>query len=203
YRYALVICSDKLSPILNYGDPDCLSTFIMGDGAIAAVLAKGEKSNRLLGYHGMTDGSLADFLKIPAGGTRTQHKEESCINLLCVDKSQDLDLDRIFSECYLQNYQLVVKASLKKSGYGLQDVHLLLTNQVKRSLARQILEALGFSEEQTQVTLTDMGHLGPMDTLLGLAKCLEQGRLAPGNVVVLASSAAGFSWAALTLEWLQ
>jgi len=203
YRYALVICSDKLSSVLNYADPDCLSTFIMADGAIAAVLEKGETSNRLLGYHGITDGSLADFLKIPAGGTRSQQGAESCINSLCVDKSQDLDLEYIFSEYYLKNYQVVVKAALEKSGYGLPDVQLLLTNQVKRGLAQQILAALGFTEAQSQTTMTNMGHLGPMDTLLGLALSLEQGRIAPGHIVVMASSAAGFSWAALVLEWLR
>ncbi|MFA5925018.1 MAG: 3-oxoacyl-[acyl-carrier-protein] synthase III C-terminal domain-containing protein [Methylococcaceae bacterium] len=201
YRYALIICSDKLSHLLNYSDPACLSTFTMADGAAAVVLEKGEKTNRILAYHGITDGSLADFLKIPAGGTRTFYNSGGCNNLLSVENPEELD--RILSELYLKNYQLVIKTSLEKSGYGLDDVHILLTNQVKKSLAQQILAALGFTEDQTQITLPKMGHLGPMDTLLGLAKSLEQGKIIPGNIVVLASSAAGFSWAALTLHWLQ
>lgn len=200
YRYALVVCSDKLSHLLNYADPACLSTFIMGDGAAAAVLEKGEASNRLLAYHGITDGSLADFLKIPAGGTRVHDYSDVRNHLLNVDNPQELE--RIFAELYLKNYQVVVRASLAKSGYGLDDVHLLLTNQVKKSLAQQILAALGLRPEQTLVTLPETGHLGPMDTLYGLALCLEQGKIAPGDIVVLASSAAGFSWAALTLCWL-
>ncbi|MGR9117103.1 MAG: 3-oxoacyl-[acyl-carrier-protein] synthase III C-terminal domain-containing protein [Gammaproteobacteria bacterium] len=201
YRYALVVCSDKLSPLLNYSDPACLSTFIMADGAAAVVLEKGEQSNRILAYHGITDGSLADFLKIPGGGTRALNTVPGCNNLLNVENPQELD--RIFSELYLKNYQLAVKTSLEKSGYGLADVHMLLTNQVKKSLALQILTALGLKEDQTLLTLPEMGHLGPMDTLLGLAKSLEQDKIAPGDIVVLASSAAGFSWAALTLQWLE
>lgn len=199
YRYALVICSDKLSHLLNYSEPTCLSTFIMADGAAAAILEKGEPNNRLLAYHGITDGSLADFLKIPAGGTRPVDQANRCNQLLNIDNPEELD--RIFSELYLKNYQSVVKASLRKSGYGLNDVQLLLTNQVKKSLAQQILTALGLESDQTHVTLPQMGHLGPMDTLLGLAQCLEQGRIKSGDIVVLASSAAGFSWAALTLQW--
>lgn len=39
-RNALVICSDKLSMLLDYSDQDCLSTFIMADGAAAAILKK-------------------------------------------------------------------------------------------------------------------------------------------------------------------
>lgn len=200
YRYALVVCSDKLSHLLNYADPACLSTFIMGDGAAAAVLEKGATGNRLLAYHGITDGSLADFLKIPAGGTRVHDYADARNHLLNVDNPQELE--RIFAELYLKNYQVVVRASLEKSGYCLDDVRLLLTNQVKKSLAQQILAALGLRAEQTLITLPETGHLGPMDTLFGLALSLEQGRIRPGDIVVLASSAAGFSWAALTLRWL-
>lgn len=201
YRYALVVCSDKLSHLLNYTDPACISTFIMADGAAAVILEKGEKTNQILAYHAMTDGSLSDFLKIPAGGTRCSiDTSNDRDNLLCVDNPEELD--RIFAEFYLKNYQLVVKASVEKSGVDLKNVRLLLTNQVKKSLARQILASLGFTDDQTQITLPDMGHLGPMDTLLGLAKSLEQQRINSGDIVVLASSAAGFSWAALTLQWL-
>ena len=201
YRYALVICSDKLSHLLNYSDPACLSTFIMADGAAAVVLEKGERTNRILAYHGITDGTLADFLKIPAGGTRFPNNRIDANCLLNVENPEELD--RILSELYLKNYQIAVRTSLEKSGYGLEDVHLLLTNQVKKSLSQQILAALGLKEAQTMSTLSEFGHLGPMDTLFGLAKSLEQGKMAPGNIVVLASSAAGFSWAALTLHWLQ
>lgn len=35
--YALVVCSDKLSSIINYSDPNSLSSFILADGAVAAI----------------------------------------------------------------------------------------------------------------------------------------------------------------------
>ena len=59
--YALVVCSDKLSSILNYSDSDCLSTFIFADGAAAAVLKKGETSNQILQYYAITDGEMSDY----------------------------------------------------------------------------------------------------------------------------------------------
>jgi len=97
----------------RFWSPACLSTFVMADGAAAVVLEKGGKTNRILAYHGMTDGSLADFLKIPAGGTRVPQHADRCSHLLNVDNPEELE--RIFSELYLKNYQLVVKASLEKS----------------------------------------------------------------------------------------
>ena len=200
--YALIICSDKLSASINYRDNDAISTFIMADGAIAAILKKGETSNRLLAYHAMTDGQLADYVKVPLGGTINpfnSSKINSELNYLKVDNPQQLDI--IFSEIYLKNYQKVIKKALAKSNLSLKELDFLFTNQVKKSLSLKILEAVGLKEEQTYISLAEYGHLGAVDTLFGLAKTLENQRINLGNVVVLASSAAGFSWAALILEY--
>ncbi|WP_293074105.1 3-oxoacyl-[acyl-carrier-protein] synthase III C-terminal domain-containing protein [Okeania sp. SIO3B5] len=45
------------------------------------------------------------------------------------------------------------------------------------------------------------GHLGATDTLFGLAKTIELEKIKPGNLVVLASSAAGFSWGATVIKY--
>ena len=200
--YALVVCSDKLSSLLNYSDLDCLSTFIMADGAAAAVLKKGEPSNQILCYHGITNGEMVDALKIPLAGTKFPVKGAEINWELSYLKVQDpRELERILSEVYLANYQKVIHSSLKKSGYTIEQVNFLFTNQVKKSLSRQILSSLGLKESQTLISLGEYGHLGAVDTLFGWAKTLEQGRIQPGNLVVLASSAAGFSWAALTVKY--
>ncbi|BDA71661.1 3-oxoacyl-[acyl-carrier-protein] synthase 3 [Calothrix sp. PCC 7716] len=200
--YALVICSDKLSMLLNYADADCLSTFIMGDGAAAAIIKKGEKSNKILCYHGMTNGNLSDYLKVPLAGTKFPincNERDSELNYLKV--SNPKDLDKVLSEMYLINYEKVIQKSLQKSGYSINDIDFLLTNQVKKSISKQILETLGLKDEQTFISLFEYGHLGAVDNLFGLAKSLENKRIKPGYIVVLASSAAGFSWAGLTVKY--
>lgn len=200
--YALVICSDKLSGLLNYSDADCLSTFIMGDGAAAVVLKKAEARNKILSYHAITDGKLADFLKVSLAGTKFPLPDTEIpkkLSYLKVENPQQLEI--ILSDVYLENYSKVIKRSLEKSGYSIQDIDFLLTNQVKQSLSKQILRSLGLEDNQTFISLPEYGHLGAVDTLFGLAKIIEERKIKPGNLVVLASSAAGFSWAALTVKY--
>ncbi|WP_193197749.1 3-oxoacyl-[acyl-carrier-protein] synthase III C-terminal domain-containing protein [Nostoc sp. MG11] len=200
--YALVICSDKLSMLLDYSDIDNLSTFIMGDGAAAAILKKGEMSNEILSYHAMTDGTLADCIKVPLAGTKFPVNVTEINPELSYLKVKDpQELETILSEVYLENYGKVIHKSLEKSGYCVNDVNLLLTNQVKKSLSKRILKSLNLKAEQTYVSLSEYGHLGAVDTLFGLAKTIELQRIKTGDIVVLASSAAGFSWAALTLKY--
>ncbi|MEM7714469.1 MAG: 3-oxoacyl-[acyl-carrier-protein] synthase III C-terminal domain-containing protein, partial [Cyanobacteria bacterium P01_A01_bin.68] len=81
------------------------------------------------------------------------------------------------------------------------DVDFLFTNQVKKSLLKRILESLGLTKEQTFISLAENGHLGAVDTIFCLGKTLESNKIKSGNLVVLASSAAGFSWAALTVKY--
>ena len=105
------------------------------------------------------------------------------------------------SEVYLENYQKVIRKSLDKSGYSIKDVDFLFTNQVKKSLLKRIFESLELDQKKTFISLPENGHLGAVDTLFCLGKTLESNQIKPGNLVVLASSAAGFSWAALTVKY--
>ncbi|RCJ26515.1 beta-ketoacyl-ACP reductase [Nostoc sp. ATCC 43529] len=200
--YALVVCSDKLSMLLDYSDVNSLSTFMMADGAAAAILKKEEPSNQILSYHAITNAKLVDCLKVESAGTRFpvgggQINDE--LNYLKVKDPQGLET--ILSALYLENYGKVIRKSLEKSGYLIKDVDFLLTNQVKKSLSKGILESLNLKDEQTFISLPEYGHLGAVDTMFGLAKTLESNKIKPGNLVVLASSAAGFSWAALTVKY--
>lgn len=200
--YALIICSDKLSVLLDYTDLDCLSTFIFADGSAAAILKKGEPSNQILAYHAMTNGKMADYLKVPLAGTKFPlENTEIDKELSYLKVANPKELDNILSDVYLENYQKVIHKSLAKSGYSIDNVDFLFTNQVKKSLLQRILESLGLSNEQTFISLPENGHLGAVDTIFCLGKTLDSNKIKPGNLVVLASSAAGFSWAALTVKY--
>ncbi len=71
-KYALIVCSDKLSQLVNYSDKNTNSLLFFADGAAAALLKKGESSNKIMSYHGITDGKLADFVRVPLGVRRYQ-----------------------------------------------------------------------------------------------------------------------------------
>jgi 3-oxoacyl-[acyl-carrier-protein] synthase-3 len=200
--YALIICSDKLSALLNYSDLDCLSTFTFADGSAAAILKKGEPSNQILAYHGMTNGKMSDYLMVPLAGTKFPlDNTEIDKELSYLKVANPKELDNILSDIYLENYQKVIHKSLAKSGYSIDNVYFLFTNQVKKSLLQKIIESLGLNNEQTFTSLSENGHLGAVDTIFCLGKTLESNKIKSGNLVVLASSAAGFSWAALTIKY--
>ena len=201
-NYALVVCSDKLSLAVNYADKTAISAFSFADGAVAAVLEKNHPANELLSYASISDGSLADYVKVPCGGTRLPFSGAGCRREDCFLRVTDPQaLDGIFSRTYLKNYLKVIHDALKNSGYTVRDIDYIFTNQVKKSITDSLLSELGLEESQTLRTMKEYGHMGPVDTLFCLALAREQGRIRPGNLVVLAGSAIGFTWAATVVKF--
>ncbi|MHB8120098.1 MAG: 3-oxoacyl-ACP synthase [Methanothrix sp.] len=203
-EYALVVCSEKLSPLIDYTDKSSLSLFMVGDGAAAALLKKGEAENQLLEYASITDGSTVDCVKVPLGGTKmpyghTAHDSRS--KYICVDDPDGLD--RILSQTYLDNYIKVITRAVQKSGYSLEDIDFLFTNQVKRSLSKDIFQSLGLSEKNTLTSIEDYGHMGTVDTLFNLGRAIEERQIKPGDLIVIASSGAGFTWAAMAVKFCE
>lgn len=201
-EYALVVCSEKLSMNINYGNPGSLSGFSFADGAAAAVLEKNHEHNRLLAYASITDGSLVDHVKIPHGGTRSPPNEnppDEKDYCLCVDNPEGLD--QIFSHIYLKNYLYIINEALRKSGYSSGDIDYLFMNQVKKSLTQNIMAGLGLDLSRTMITMKVYGHMGSVDTLFALARAREEMWVRPGNLVVLAGSAIGFTWAGTVLKF--
>lgn len=201
-NYALVICSDKLSQLLNYSDENQNSLLCFADGAAAALLKKGESSNKILSYHGITDGALADFVRVPMGGTKLPINSKNIdlsLNYIKVENSQKLE--EVFSKVYLANYQKTILMALHKSGFSINNIDFLFTNQIKNHLLVKLLKSLNLSKKNTFISLKDNGHLGATDTLFALAKTIELQKIKPGNLVVLASSAAGFSWGATAIKY--
>jgi 3-oxoacyl-[acyl-carrier-protein] synthase III len=201
-EYALVVCSEKLSMNINYRNPGSLSGFSFADGAAAAVLGKNHDHNRLLAYASVTDGSLVDHVKIPHGGTRsppTEKPPDEKDYCLCVDDPEGLD--QIFSHIYLKNYLYIINEALRKSGYSSGDIDYLFMNQVKKSLTQNIMAGLGLDLSRTMITMKLYGHMGSVDTLFALARAREEMWVRPGNLVVLAGSAIGFTWAGTVLKF--
>lgn len=50
-------------------------------------------------------------------------------------------------------------------------------------------------------SIKDYGHMGTVDTLFNLGRAMEQGLVEPGSLAVIASSGAGFTWAAMAVKF--
>ena len=201
-HHALIVCSDRLSTIMDYNLPHNLPFFALGDGAVAAILSRNEPTNTLLAYDGITDGMCGDYVRAPYGGTRGSDDEYSRggARQILVDPTKALA--EVAPEVFLGNFTRVIRNAVARSGYEVSDIDWVLTNQIKKTRVITILESLGLTEENTRRTMREYGSLGPGDTLFALALHRQEGLIRPGDLVVLASSGIGFTWGAQVVRFL-
>ena len=199
---AIVVCGEKMSDLIDFNSPTSKSIMFYADGASAAVISRQSSGLHLKSFFSKTVETLSEHQQyVPAGGTvypafkGPYDMKEYFIQVRSPEK-----LSKIFEDIYVPNYLQAIDVALSNCGKTRADIDILLTNQLKRKITQEILSELNLTYEHTYTTINKVGHIGAGDTLLCLAKCVEENRIKPGDTVVLASSANGFSWGATVLE---
>jgi 3-oxoacyl-[acyl-carrier-protein] synthase-3 len=102
---------------------------------------------------------------------------------------------------YLHNYETLVAEALSALDLSIEDIRYVLPNQVDRRIHERLLAKLGLPEDRSVFNYERFGHMGCADPFIALAELRTGGRLRPGDVVLLATSGAGFSWGVTALRY--
>lgn len=200
-RTVLICGGHRTADLIDFRDHTSRFLFNLADGGSAMVLRRDYGANLLLGSSFITDGSLAEDVVIPAGGTRlpTSHETlERGQHTFHVADTEHLraGLDGISEERFVR----VVREAVERSGRSPGEIAFLAINHMKPSMHQRILAMLGLREEQS-IYLERYGHIGAPDQVLALELAEQGGRLHPGDLVVVASAGLGFTWGATALRW--
>lgn len=196
----LVVAADRMTDLVDYGNAKQHVFFTFGDGASAAVLRKGEPTNRILGFAEHTVPTLNDG-RVRWGGTTGLGADDAASLRPTIELPDPDDFSTRMSAIYLENYTAVVHRALEHAGRTIADVDAVIINQIKPSLRDAVLDSLGVERSRTVATITEYGHIGPADVWFCLEQALESGLVGPGATAVLASSGLGASWAATVVEY--
>ncbi len=200
-RTVLICGGHRTADLIDWNNSSTRFLFNLSDGGSAMVLRRDSPTNHLLESSFITDGSLAEEVVIPAGGTRqpTSHETlEQGLHTFHVGSPQRLKdgLDGISEERFAR----VVREAVERSGYTTADIDFLAINHMKPSMHRRVLSLLDLTEEHS-LYLSQYGHIGAPDQVLAVELAEAQGRLRQGALVVMASAGLGFTWGATALRW--
>ncbi|WP_030491114.1 3-oxoacyl-ACP synthase III family protein [Micromonospora chokoriensis] len=184
-RHALVLIGDRLSQLVDYQDPESKALFNFGD-APAAVLVGRDGPLELLHSQMRTEPEWADYY------------------------SGDIEDDRVvmrrrghrrgLGDAYLRNFVELTNDTLFTLDLAPADVRYFLINQGDRNMHERVLEALGIAAQRSVFNYHRYGHMGGSDPFIALGQLMDEGRLSPGDVVLVASSGMGFSWGVTALR---
>ncbi|MER6693851.1 beta-ketoacyl-ACP synthase 3 [Streptomyces minutiscleroticus] len=195
-RRVLVVGAETMSAVI---DPDDRATApIFGDGAGAAVLEAGPR--RLDGALGPvvwgSDGSLADAIVVPAGGTRERHRRPVSPG----DVYVRMRGNEVFRHA-VRRMTRAARDAAAAAGWELSEVDRLIAHQANHRINAAVADALGIPRGDAPSNIHEVGNTAAASLPLLLADAADRGDLKPGHKVLLVAFGSGLAWAATTLVW--
>ena len=90
---------------------------------------------------------------------------------------------------------------LEKASVSMNDVALVVPHQANLRILNAVAARLGLSEERVFINVQEYGNTGSASVPLALWEARNQGRIKPGDLVLLTAFGAGFHWAAMLLRF--
>ena len=193
-RNALVVGSEVLSRVTDWKDRNTCVLF--GDGAGAAVLSEVKSGGILSSYLG-SDGSKANILSMPAGGSRNPASKETLDNRLHYIKMQGNELFKLAVTLMAEAAQV----ALKKANLGCNDIDLVIPHQANIRIILAMAKKLGLPQEKIYLNIEKYGNMSSASTATALCEAVKEGRVKKGDIVLLDAFGAGLVWGACVIKW--
>ncbi len=195
YKNALVIGAECLSKITDYTDRN--TCILFGDGAGAVVLGEVPKGRGFLSFELGADGSGGELLKLAGGGSRMPSSQST------VDNKKHY-IYMAGSEVFKFAVRIMGNAAeevLRKAGLEKSDIDLLVPHQANIRIIQSAVHRLNLPEEKCMINLHKYGNVSAASIPLALAEADEEGRIKPGDCVVLVGFGGGLTWGATAIRW--
>lgn len=180
-RYALVIGVERHSRFVDRTDVHTATHF--SDGAGAAVLGQVPAGLGIVDSHFFTDSSQYEAMRLRGADAR-------------------IEIDGAASwQQVIGHLPATVRRACEKAEIALADVDLFLFHQANLSLIFYVMRKLGQPLDKTHTNLEEIGNTGAASVAIVLSEAVAQGRLAPGQTLVLAAVGAGLNFGASVWKW--
>ncbi len=191
---ALVIGSEKMSTLVDWTDRS--TCILFGDGAGAAVLRAGGEGRGIMDAVMGSDGSLADLLWAPGGGSRNPVSHE-----MLDQKQQYLQMQgrEVFKHAVTRMTESVVQA-LEKNGVSADEVKCFIPHQANVRIIDAISKRLHVADRMYS-NVEKYANTSSAALAIALDEAVKDGTISKGDLVVLTVFGGGFTWGANVLEW--
>ena len=186
-RSALVVGAEVFSRILDWSDRSTCVLF--GDGAAAVVLRADERP----GVHATVlhaDGAQAGILAVPGN---------VCGGRIVGSPFLRMDGPAVFRYA-VRVLDEVARETVAKCGMRLGDIDWLIPHQANIRILDATVKKLGLPPERLVVTVDRHANTSAASVPLALDLACRDGRIKPGQRVMLQGVGGGFTWGASLVE---
>mgnify|MGYP006283384343 CR=1 FL=1 len=192
---ALVVGAETLSRITDWTDR--ATCVLFGDGAGAVVLQSDGAPGGVLATTLGADGSGADLLHLPAGGS-----EEPASHRTVSERRHYLKMrGREVFRFAVRAMPSAVREALGQVDLTPADVDLLVPHQANERILDVAARALGLRPEVVYSNLSRYGNTSAASIPIALCEAADEGLIQRDDIVVCVGFGAGLTWGATAVRW--
>ncbi len=197
YQTILVVGGEVFNKILDWTDRNTCVLF--GDAAGAAIVQGTDEAKGILASYIGCDGDYADtdLLGMPAGGTRLPASHET------VDKKLH-SIRMRGREVFKLGVRIMPEAAqraLDLAGMTIDEIDLFIPHQANMRIIEAVGNRLGIAPEKVYVNVDRYGNTSAATTIVALDEAIREGRVKPGDLVLLATFGAGLTWGSTLIKF--
>ncbi|MDP6565501.1 MAG: beta-ketoacyl-ACP synthase III [Alphaproteobacteria bacterium] len=190
-RNVLVIGAETFSRILDWQDR--ATCVLFGDGAGAVVLRaepdQGNGARGIMSTHLHADGQHHDMLYVDGGPSSTR----TTGHLRMKGKE-------VFRHAVV-NLAQVVNEALQANDLEAEAIDWLVPHQANKRIIDHTAKKLKLPPEKVVLTVEEHGNTSAASVPLALHEAVSDGRITPGDVILMEAMGGGFTWGAVLARW--
>jgi len=195
YRNVLVVGAEMLSRMMDWEDRSiCV---LLGDGAGAAVVSSEGQGGRILGSKLHADGTYAELLWVPAGGTRMPASRETVEKRLHYYTMRGNELFKIA----VKSMADVTRELLDELGMSSEEIDWVIPHQANVRILQSLAKRLRVPWERVVVNIQRYGNTSAASVPLAWNEAIKEGRIRRGDKLLIVTFGGGLTWSAVLVDW--
>ncbi len=192
----LVIGGEILSRYVDWTDRNTCVLF--GDGAGAVVLQGTRGDHGILGSLMKANGSYHDFICMPGGGSdRPANDPKSIEERLPFIKMKGNETFKVAIKAMAD----VTTELLAEQGFTKDQIDIFIPHQANLRIIDAVGERLKIDPKKVCKNVERYGNTSAASIPIALDECVREGRVKPGDLVLLTAFGAGLVWGSVLLRW--
>ncbi len=196
-RTVLVLGGEALSRLVDWTDRTTCVLFGDGGGGALVVAGDEETTGGFLGFELGTDGTGAQLLCVPGGGSRRPSAAEDYRREEAFIQMNGREVFKFASRVMVDS----VGRLLERLEIGVDEIDLLVPHQANIRIIEHAVKRIGIDGGRVFNNLERFGNTSSASIPIALAEAEQVGRLRPGDLVLMVAFGAGLSWGATAVRY--
>lgn len=190
----LVVGSELISRFTDWNDRETCVLF--GDGAGAVVVQVSDEPSGVLSYVLGSDGSGAEHLILPGGGTTAPPTHETIDQGLQYLKMNGRQIFRFATRVLGK----ALRQAIQEANLTTDDIDLFIPHQANARIIESAARYVNLPQEKVYVNIERYGNTSAASIPIALCEAFDEGRAKVGDTLAFVAFGAGLTWASAVVK---